>query len=581
MNTPTIRTNGNGRGKDRAVTENAAIIARVSGTGQIDNSSLQAQTERCRTYCAMRGYRVVAERTEAISGAMVLARSEFIDLLDMAAAGQLTVIVVDISDRLGRGDTAAKLELLAQLNGARIEYAQPGRDSSTVEGLVLKSAEQMVSGIERLDIRRRTMGGKREWAKKGRVIASRLRPYGYDYVSTYDGRGRKIDCQLVVRDDGEPETVQRIFEWCAYEGLTLTAIARRLNDAGVPVQRGEHWRPNTLWGILTNSTYKGEWRYGKTKMERHDTPDGVRIKILDSDAPDAIVVPVPVIISTPLWELAQEQLNANHKKFVKPTKRVYLLRGRLRCGLCGRMFIGETTSKSGNEWRYYKCRARQDDYADRCSAGQIRADLAESETWEVIKDAMLDEQRLLTYVRSNREERSRARQVLQGTLAALEAQDQKARRRLDNYIEMRAGGEIDKETYLAKRATIDRELADRETERKQLMERLQEQPIITPEQETELMQLRADIAARMAGPVSVAEKQRLLELLRVEVVYHSERHELVVSGLMGTRHLSLTSSCYGQCSLAFFAVIAVDGNAGRRDLRLTVAQNRADVLEYA
>jgi hypothetical protein len=62
-----------------------------------------------------------------MSGAFVLARSVYNVSLAMAADGQISVIVADIQDGLGRGDVIAKLELLAQMNGARDECTQPGR----------------------------------------------------------------------------------------------------------------------------------------------------------------------------------------------------------------------------------------------------------------------------------------------------------------------------------------------------------------------------------------------------------------------------------------------------------------------
>jgi DNA invertase Pin-like site-specific DNA recombinase len=57
------------------------------------------------------------------------------------------VIVVDKPDRLGRGDVIAKLEYMAELNGARIEYVRGVYDTSTLEGIVQDSAGKMLSGI--------------------------------------------------------------------------------------------------------------------------------------------------------------------------------------------------------------------------------------------------------------------------------------------------------------------------------------------------------------------------------------------------------------------------------------------------
>lgn len=56
----------------------------------------------------------------------------------------------------------------------------------------------LVSGIERLNIRRRTMGGRNSWARKGRVIASSFRPYGYQFHKTFDSvSGRKVKSEGV------------------------------------------------------------------------------------------------------------------------------------------------------------------------------------------------------------------------------------------------------------------------------------------------------------------------------------------------------------------------------------------------
>ena len=73
------------------------------------------------------------------------------------------------------------------------------------------------------------MSRPKRWGERG--------TYGYDYVSTYDDRGYKVDCQLVVRDDNERGVVRGIFEWCVYEGSSTYAIARRLSAKGVPTLR--------------------------------------------------------------------------------------------------------------------------------------------------------------------------------------------------------------------------------------------------------------------------------------------------------------------------------------------------------
>ena len=288
---PTLSQNGRKR---------AVLYARVSTTGQLDNTSPEGQLVRCRKYALAQHYEIVTERIEAISGIFVLARSIYNELLDMAADSQIDVIVVDIPDRLGRGDAIAKCELLAQMNGAKVEYASPGRDTSTVEGFVQKSAEQMVSGIERINIRRRMMEGKQDWARNGNVIATSFRVYGYDYERKYDSLGRRVACGLVPIEN-QVKTVARIFEWYVYDGKSTYAVARQLTDDGVPTPRGsKEWTPATVKTILQNETYCGVWHYRKHDVMYQDTADGVKQKMTWRDKSEWIAVSVPAIITREL-----------------------------------------------------------------------------------------------------------------------------------------------------------------------------------------------------------------------------------------------------------------------------------------
>jgi len=175
------------------------------------------------------------------------------------------------------------------------------------------------------------MQGKRSYAKAGRVIQTRFRPYGYDFSNEYDERGRKISCELVIREDEEPKIVRQIFEWCAIYGMTTHGIAKQLTKKGVKTMGDKEpdiikkhpglWRSGAIYNILTNKTYMGEWYYGKRKVERIDTPDGIKEKYLTCNAEDAIAVPVSAIVSRDIWEAAQAQLEETHRKFVKPSKR--------------------------------------------------------------------------------------------------------------------------------------------------------------------------------------------------------------------------------------------------------------------
>jgi len=526
------------------MTINAGIITRVSTLAQADNTSPDDQLDACREYCQIKGYSIVAERFETISGAFVLARSGFNELLTMAADGDLSVIVADKPDRLGRGDVIANLEFCAKMNNARVEYAKPGRDVSTIEGVALKAADQLVSGAERILIRERTMNGKRNYAKAGRVIETRFRPYGYSFESEYDERGRKLSCSLVIRTDEEPEIVRNIFEMCAIHGMTTRAIAMKLTEMQIPTMGDKEpglikkhnglWRSGAVYNILNNRTYCGEWYYAKRKVERLDTPEGVKSRYITRNAEDSIPVIVPAIVSRELWEAAQTQLNENRKKFHRPPTHEYLLTSRIRCAHCTGAYGAVTKKSHGRAFTYYTCRKNTSEYGEyRCWGKMLRGELADTAVWEAIKEAMMDEERLLSGAKKQREEASRGRKIVQDAIAALDVQIQKANSKIDRLLDMHIEGHITKAVYLEKRGTIEKEIKEWNTDRAKLTERLGEYVVLSPEQELQLEQFRADIQERIEGDVPIEEKRKLLDILRVECIYDSDTGEIAISGLLG------------------------------------------------
>ncbi len=222
----------------------AGLYARVSTEAQLDNTSPDSQLRRCREYCQQRGYAIITEKIESIGGSFILARSKYNELLTMLGNGEIDVIVCDIPDRLGRGDAIPVCEHLARMNSGAVEYASPGRDASTVEGFIQMSAEQLVSGIERLNIRRRMTQGRRDKARRGQVIASPFATFGYRFIRHFDELRHKLGVEMVISEQ-EAQVVKTIYAWFVVDGLSLHQIARRLTDTQTPTPRdarARRWR---------------------------------------------------------------------------------------------------------------------------------------------------------------------------------------------------------------------------------------------------------------------------------------------------------------------------------------------------
>ena len=64
----------------------------------------------------------------------------------------------------------------------------------------------------------------------------------------------------------EAEVVRLIFDQYTRAGLSIGAVARLLNDQGVPTRRqAPRWERSTVWGILRNPAYQGSACFGKTQ----------------------------------------------------------------------------------------------------------------------------------------------------------------------------------------------------------------------------------------------------------------------------------------------------------------------------
>jgi DNA invertase Pin-like site-specific DNA recombinase len=530
--------------------ENAALLARVSGKGQEDNSSPQAQLRRGREYCAQKGYNIAAERIEVMSGAFVLARSVYNDLLNLAADGQVSVIVADIPDRLGRGDAIAKLELLAQLNGARVEYAQPGRDKSTIEGLVQHSAEQMVSGIERLNIRRRTMGGKRAWAERGRVIATPYRPYGFRFVTTRDVRGRVLTCDLAVVED-EGRNVHQIYEWLVYEHLTTYGIAQRLNAMHTPTRcmtdyperRISGWDRTVIHHLVKSTVYKGQWRYAKQDIKRIDTSDGIRLTRTLRNESDTVIVPCPAIVSEELWQAAQAQLELNKAKFRKPTKYRYLLRGRVTCARCEGAWCGTAIRRGGQPLRVYRCGHSTRPSLTRCKAVGIKADILEAATWGVVCEEAQNLDILIRKAKEDQSKSSSTRRVIEQHIAVSYSQVDKANARYNRYERLYGDGDLSQEKLVEYRKERDTEIEKRLKEIAGWQKELTAQPAISPDFEIRLRKLMADMGDRLTPDTPYERKLQLIDMLSVNCTYDDRIDYLKVEGVFGERTVPHISAC--------------------------------------
>ena len=397
-----MNTNGNGNGHKRAI-----LYARVSTDEQADKGySLPSQFDAMRKYASAQGFEIVAEFQDDYSGATPIEhRPEGRKAYAMLQTGSADAIIAYTIDRYVRppedGDEwemPILIRGLAKL-GKEIHTVRRGKLNTGFADLLIALLDARKAGEERRDIRERSMRGKRQKAKEGKVIGYRA-PFGYRQVK--DQNGRAVTLEI---DETTGRIVRIIYQWYVIgdetgKPLATRAIALRLSEMGIAtpgeLQRGyKHrkrkpcmWGANTVIQILEREAYAGIWRFGLYEK----TGRGETYK--KGNGANAIAVNVPAIIDRDLWERAQARRKYNAEISKRNCKHDYLLRGMIRCGICESAMTGHFITTPPN--LYYQCGQfyARHKLERRCDARTVRADAIEADVWDEICELFQDLDRL-------------------------------------------------------------------------------------------------------------------------------------------------------------------------------------------
>ena len=236
------------KSRANAPSTGAVLYIRVSTDEQARHGvSLDAQEERLRAYCLMRGLEIVdVIRDEGVSGFKHLdTRPGGAQLLQLVAARKAGHVVALKLDRLFRnsGDALARTEAWNR-QGVALHLTDMGgaaMDTASATGRVLLTMLAAMAEFERSITAERTVQALAY--KRDKREAYGPTPLGYV---------REGD--RLHPDNAELATVARIHD-LADAGTSLAAIARQLNADAVPTKRGGRWHASTVRYILRNVLY--------------------------------------------------------------------------------------------------------------------------------------------------------------------------------------------------------------------------------------------------------------------------------------------------------------------------------------
>jgi len=383
----------------------AALYARVSTEDQErEGTSLETQEEACLRLANERGYEVLIENVfkEVWSGAD-LDRPSLNRLRSLIRGKEVDAAICYSTDRLARNPIhIAIIAEECEKRGANLIFVTEPLDNSP-EGQLIMYVKGYAAQIEREKIRERTIRGKRERAKLGRIPGA-TKCYGYDYLV---GEGRR----LVNKE--EAAVVRMIFQWYLEEELSLYQMCLRLMDMGVIAPKGGSlWRTDTLSDMLRNEryigkTYFGKYASGKAKNPRKMNPRYSNTARVVKPRDEWVEIPdvTPAIVDKRIFDAAQERLLRNLSLSTRNRKRPYLLSGYLFCANCGRRFAGSCQVYNGRERRFYYCTGTSKvSKAIPCTAKRLDAEMAERQIWDELKKALTSPEMIISEIERRQQE---------------------------------------------------------------------------------------------------------------------------------------------------------------------------------
>jgi site-specific DNA recombinase len=505
----------------------AGIYARVSSKQQAEANTIASQVEALKARVLADGSWLETELCfvdEGYSGGTLL-RPALERLRDQAAAGAFDRLYVHSPDRLSRNYPYQVL-LVEELqrHGVEIVFLNHDIGRSPEENLLLQ-VQGMMAEYERAKILERSRRGKRHAAKAGAVNVLGGAPYGYRYIGKYEGGGQ-ARYEVV---EAQAEVVRQIFTWVALDRCSIGQVCRQLQEREILSPRGKtYWDRTTVWGILKNSAYVGQARFGKTRVgPQRPRLRGQRGKpaqprkdssVYDTPAEDQIAIPVPAIVEEAVFAAVAEQLAENRqRRRERKCGGRYLLQGLLVCEKCGYAYYGKPLSVSSRkgksrEYAYYRC-VGTDAYrfgGQRvCGNRQCRTDLVDQAVWQDVCALLSDPER----VRREYESRSRGARKKAGRPAEQLARlTGSVRRGITRLIDAYQDGFLEREEFEPRIRAAKERLAKLETEAKAAADR---------ESETRDVQVAIDrlesFASRIRDGLQEADWTTRREILRALV----------------------------------------------------------------
>ena len=382
-----------------------AVYARLS-TEDLDEDTLDNQIYLLKSFVGEKTDMVLVDiyADNGFSGTN-FERPEFTRLMNDVKTGKVNCIVVKDLSRLGRNyiETGNLIENVFPFLNVRFIAVTDNFDTNEGGGVenMVASFKNLVNDVYAKDISRKIITAFRTKQKNGEYIGL-VAPYGY--LKSAENKNK------FVIDEKTAPAVKKIFELYV-GGYGLDRIARIMNESdydcprkyrySIGITKSDRYK-NSKWGrttintILTNRAYIGDMVQGKVKQElcnnivMHYTNkddwivvEGTHEAIIERN----LFFEVQDILEKKKTEQAVRRKNSKSREY----KEENLLKGRIKCGCCGKSMNLAQNVRGNSISRSYYCSGYKELREAVCTnKNRINKSSVESKVLESIKKCIFN-----------------------------------------------------------------------------------------------------------------------------------------------------------------------------------------------
>ena len=341
-------------------TNRAAAYYRFSSDNQ-RTESIDAQRRAVREYCSANNIEIVEEYVDEAFSAKTSDRPSFQRMIRDSEMHRFNMVIVHKLDRFARNrQDSAMYRVILQRNGVVLRSVVENFDDSP-ESVILESLMEGLAEYYSKNLAREVMKGMKENAYNGKHTGGYV-PFGY----------RVTPDKRIEVNDHEAEAVREIFSMIL-KGATYREVSAYLTDKGFRTKTGKVFNKNSIYELLHNKKYIGICIYNKRVAEVNGHCSSRKFK----DESEWIVnnEMYPPIVDKAVFDKVQRMMSMRAVGNRSPNT-VYLLKGKVFCGVCGTPYVGNRKiSGKGQVSFYYSCNKPK--ALGRCTNRSIKQEVLE------------------------------------------------------------------------------------------------------------------------------------------------------------------------------------------------------------